>query len=368
MAYPGKAYKIIDVDPVPGGRAGRTNARFAQDVEDYIKYFKPLRTPSTYVKSILSGSTIIDLDRAIYSRYKIRSMEYGNWVNQFRRIDFDLNFIIAMEDFNKVLKFKDNIGVNRTLNVAYGARGMSSAYAHYEPGSKVINLTRDRRVDKITDMFGNPVANFARDKAGYRAWQDLARKDYSGYGSFAHEYGHFLDYILAEKYVSGRNKALSGGSVPIYSPNNPFHAYEHFYDAVNAGKSEIEEAVLFILTDILFKLPPSGKISVTPYYKRLYEYARAKGDYWLRLNEIWARFFEIFTAYKLHKLGIENLFLVRDKKGKYYHDPDVKPQAIYLTYNEMDKLYKKGDKFLKIANTLINKYWQRKKHKHRPNN
>lgn len=339
--------KVVDISPVRGSRADKTNISFF--IRDYINNFKPLRYPATSFKERVSS--LSELSDLILNKYKIRSIEYGNWVNQFRRIDFDLNFVVAMDDFEKVLNFKNNIGINKTLNVAFGARGFSKAYAHYEHYNRAINLTRDRRVDKLKDTFNIDIT----DKNAYKQVKEYARKELSGYGSFAHEYGHFLDYELAERYCPGRTTALTGGAIPIYSYSNPQKAYDHVYDAINASKSQIEESVLDIMTSILFKISSTGKISVTPYYKRLYDFGEKRGDYWLRTNEIWARFFEIYTAYKLHKKGIENLFLVRDKKGKYYSDPNVKPNSVYLTYNEMDKLYKKGDKFLQIASKLINK-------------
>lgn len=340
--------KIVDVNPKPGGRADTTNFEFY--FKKYLNAFKPLRSPRININDMFKNTDLADFHNLILNKYKIGGLEYGNWVNQYRRIDFDLNFLAGLNDFNKVLKFEDNIGINKSLNVAFGARGMARAYAHYEPAYKVINLTRDRRADKIISKQGLQINNDDE----YKAVKEWSRKENSGYGSFAHEYGHFLDYILAEKYCKSRDRALSGGAEPIFGYNDINKAYDHFNFVTTNGSNPIEVYVKDILKDILFKVTPGGKITATSYYKRLYDYARDRGDYWLRLNEIWARFFEIYTAYKLHILGINNMFLVRDKKGKYFNDPNVDPHDIYLSYNEMDKIYKKADKFLIATNKLIN--------------
>jgi hypothetical protein len=340
--------KIIDSNPKPGSRADQTNFDFYQ--KDFIDTFKPLRKPNVLISSVFKGVDLSTFKTLILNRYKIAGVEYGNWVNQFRRIDFDLNFLMALHDFNKVLKFEDNIGINKTLYVGYGSRGMARAYAHYEPATHIINLTRDRRADKIIERDQIYIENAEQ----YKQVKEWARKENSGYGSFAHEYGHFLDYVLAEKYCKNRHRALSGGAEPIFSYSNIDKAYEHFNKVILYGSNPIEVYVKDILKDILFKVTPAGKVTPTSYYKRLYDYAENRGDYWLRLNEIWARFFEIYTAYKLHILGINNIFLVRDKKGKYFDDPGVRPHDIYLSYNEMDKIYKKADKFLVASNKLIN--------------
>lgn len=349
MNQPKGNKKIVDINSKKGGRADLENEDFIENL--YISYYKPLRKPLLNVKTILNGNE--DSSTFILNKYKIGSLEYGNWCNQFRRIDFNLNLIVALFDFEKVLKFKNNIGLNSTLNIAFGARGVSPAYAHYEPAMRIINLTRDRRVDKIKDFFGNKVVIANKDPKLYKAWSDLLRTERSGFGSFAHEYGHFLDYVLVEKYIKNRSNALSGGASVIFSDQDPVKAYRHFNDVVGNGNTKLEKESKDILEKLLF-IKKGSKIKCTPYYIRLYDFGSKRSDYWLRLNEIWARMFEIYTAYKLKDLGINNQFLVRDGKGKYYDDPTIKPNEIYLTFNEMSKLDLTISKFLKTINTTIN--------------
>lgn len=355
--------KILDFEAVTGGKAGSSNVDYFYNY--YINNFKPLRSPYIDVRKLVVKGDFKRLQDLIFNTYKIRSLEFGNWVNQVRRIDFLLSLIVALFDFNKVLKFtNNNIGVNKTLNIAFGARGVPSAFAHYEPGTKVINLSRDRRVDKTTDLFGNKLVEFKDNYFEYKKLAAQLREEASGYGSFAHEYGHFLDYIIAEKYIPKRHIALSGGRNRLFGYKNPKLAHDHFEKSIgfNNFSSKIEMDVYNILCKLLFNVTYSKdkktitKVSVTGYYKRLYDFAAKRGDYWIRFNEIWARLFEIFVAYKLNKIGVVNKFLVKEGKGKYRDELGSKfYKAVYPSFGEVQKLIPDFNKFLDNTNILINK-------------
>lgn len=354
--------KILDFEAVTGGKAGQSNVDYFYNF--YINNFKPLRSPYIDVRKLVVKGDFKRLQDVIFNTYKIRSLEFGNWVNQVRRIDFLLSLIVALFDFNKVLKFtNNNIGVNKTLNIAFGARGVPSAFAHYEPGTKVINLSRDKRVDKYAEQ-QELYVNYVDDKKEYKKLAAQLREEASGYGSFAHEYGHFLDYIIAEKYIPKRAIALSGGRNRLYSYSNAKKAHDNFELSIGFNKfsSKIEMDVYNILCKLLFNVTylkdkkTITKVSVTGYYKRLYDFAAKRGDYWIRFNEIWARLFEIFVAYKLNKIGIVNKFLVKEGKGKYRDElGNVFYRAVYPTFGEVQKLIPDFNKFLDNTNILINK-------------
>jgi hypothetical protein len=338
------ANKIIDINARSGSRAGKDN--FNKFSEFYQKKFVPLRTPKIDVKRLFSPASINDIPEFILKTYKIDGLEFGLWVNQYRRLDFCLNMVVALFDLQKVLQFPaNNLGINKSLNVAFGARGASSAYAHYEPASKVINLTRDRRVDKMAkDLFGNKLAPYANDIKLYEAYAKQFREDASGYGSFAHEYGHFLDYICGEKFTR-YNTALTGGAKNLASYNNKNKAREAFDDAtLRPTRNEIQESFLIAFESFLF----TGKDYDNPsgFYRRVYDYADKRGEYWSRLNEIWARIFETYIAYKLNKVGIIDKVLIRDGKGKYRADLGNAARNVYPTYGEMEKNVKKIDAFI----------------------
>jgi hypothetical protein len=343
------ANKITDIRPRSGGRAGKDNE--ANYINIYADKFKPLRTPALTVKRIFNPAKVDQLPEFIIKTYNFGSIEFGNWVNQLRRVDFCLNTIAALYDLQKVLNFRDNnLGLKRKIGLAFGARGYAAAFAHYEPASKVINLTRDRRVDKaVTDMFGNKLVDYTKDRDSYERYAKKLREERSGYGSLAHEYGHALDYILGEFYTK-KSRALSGGRFTLTSFNNSKTAFNNYNDVleIDEYKNELEKAFYDAFTSFLFT---NGK--PTGFYRRVYTFGEKRGEYWMRLNEIWARIFETYIAYKLSKIGIVNKVLVRDGKGKYRSELKNQARNVYPTFGEMQKNIRKMDNFIKQIKNFI---------------
>lgn len=335
--------KIIDINPKGGGKASKANQLLLMDdAKEYLKKYKPLRSPVLkLVPNVFKSFEVNKASELILKQYKFAGIEFGNWVNQYRRIDFCFNLYTALYDLNKVLKFNNNIGFNKSIYVAYGARGAQKALAHYEPLNKVINLSRDRRLDKDdVDFFGRQRSPFAQNKSEYLSTQSKFREHKSGYGSFAHEYGHAIDYIVAEKYTT-RNRPLTGGKVVLTNPKYKT-AYSNFIKDINTGNSKIEMLFLDCFEPLLFtKDKPTG------FYKRLYVYTLLNGTYFSQLNEIWARTFEVYIAYKLQKQGITNKFLVKEGKGKYRDEVgSAGYKAIYPSFGEIAKISKKIDAFI----------------------
>lgn len=347
----GSANKIQDINANTGGRAYFENIDLFKD--KYLKGFKPLRSPNFDIFKIFKPYAIDKIPEVVLNTFKLKGIEFGNWVNQPRRLDFCINLFIGLYDLNKIVKFNNNIGINKNVGVSYGARGVKGALAHYEADTNVINLSRDRRVDKLfVDIFGQPEIQAKKNFDIYTRYKNQSRQFNSGFGSFAHEYGHAIDYIIADKYVA-RYKALSGGSVTLTNPNNAQRALVTYDNGFNIGmkSSNIELAFYDCLTPLLFD--NSGK--PTGYYKRMYEFAtKKKNTYWIRHNEIWARVFETFVAYKLSKQGIKNYFLTAQGKGKYKEELGTLYNKVYPTYNELIKVEKKIDQFLELVSKKIN--------------
>lgn len=347
----GSANKIQDINANKGGRAYYENIDLFKD--KYLKGFKPLRSPNYDIFKIFKPYAVDKIPEVVLNTYKLKGIEFGNWVNQPRRLDFCLNLFIGLYDLNKIVKFNNNIGINKIISVSYGARGVKGALAHYEPLTNIINLSRDRRVDKLFVDFstGMPLAQAKNNFDQYTKFKNQSRKEHSGFGSFAHEYGHAIDYIIAKKL--NRGVALSGGSVTLKNPKNPQRAlidYDNSFQMANDADN-IEIAFYDCLTPLLFD--NLGK--PTKYYDRMYDYAtKRKNIYWIKQNEIWARVFETFIAYKLSKQGIKNFFLTGEGKGKYKDELQENFNKVYPTFNELIKVEKKIDHFLELVSKKIN--------------
>ena len=102
------------------------------------------------------------------AEFGFRGGEFGNWMNENdRQASMDMGYIALRNLANALNIRKDDIALDG-LAIAFGARGHSSARAHFEPGRNVINLT------KMT-----------------------------GAGALAHEWGHALDFFLGKTFCGG---------------------------------------------------------------------------------------------------------------------------------------------------------------------
>jgi hypothetical protein len=225
----------------------------------------------------------------IIKKYRLKGFEYGNWVNNNDRFDFLQATAESMEDISKILHTK-NIGCDGTVGVAFGARGHSGAKAHFEPGTFMINLTKE-----------------------------------NGFNSLAHEYGHALDYFFGM-----------------------FVDQSHEYTSLVGGRSEKR-----IISDdggSLRKMANDVVNSITTFngaqtdtYKGLISLYGDKGGYWFRRNEIFARAFEQWMQHKLAEKKIKNTFLTKSKyeNGNYMTKTDFK-RVLPL----MDKLIREMGAFM----------------------
>lgn len=212
---------------------------------------------------------------------------------------------------NKVVGFNNYVGLGY-LSVSFGARGNGSALAHYEPTTKIINITRYRDGDQ------SKVNRFINT---------------GGMGSFAHEYGHFLDYVGGELLEpSINNFSLTGGRSIDKSPLK-------CYEGQNLRIITNE-----ILSKIIWEVP-NKKLSA--YYQRMVTYLTKKNvttDYYYRRNELFARWFEAWVNYRLQKLGIRNRLLTDTK-----YTPNIYPTEAEL--RNVDKYF---EAFCKVFGGYMN--------------
>lgn len=331
--------KIIDSNNLSSynSKADRTNKKI-----DY--YLKKLRSPNLPINNFLDFRKDNVLNKVI-NRYKLNNVDFGNWTSQTQKYNFILALFVALYDLEKVLKFKnDNIG-QKVLSIGYGSRGVKGAYAHYDSYGEYINLSRERRADKVG----------INDK-------DQLRELYSGFGSLAHEYGHFLDYYFGNK-AGGRTMAITGGRshlIPIdlkssavkFDPTDIIAQFD--INIVQNSNSKIR----LLMYQIFIGLFVNRKKSYRPtdFYRRIYTYSKnVQSRYWIQYNEIWARTFEVYIVYKLKKINIVNKVLVSEGRGKYAKDTDLKRRRnpVYPTFSEIKEVVPYIDELMIQFNKLI---------------
>lgn len=237
-----------------------------------------------------TGTGMEDL-YAIMNRYNIKGFEFGNWVTQEERAEYVASLGTTLEELYSVVGSR-NLGFDRNVGIAFGARGRRGARAHYEPVYNMINLTRMK-----------------------------------GAGSLAHEYGHAIDYNLGG-FVdqNSRYTALSGGhSIAASLPENVGGILRHY---VNQIVDSIRNGKNFAKMEEINK--ESMATSGVPVFT----------EYYFRRTEIFARFIEQYVCYCLYQRSISNRLLVKSMET-------YNKNVVYVQKDDFLKIKPVADKLMK---------------------
>ena len=231
----------------------------------------------------------------ILESFKLRGGQFGNWTNQNDRqtnmnmlFDAFRDLAVALDiPYEDVSLSKDNGERTAALAIAWGARGHSSALAHYEPLENVINLTKMR-----------------------------------GAGSLAHEWGHALDCYVKEMagLTAGyrADKAQKYMATHCVDKDNPFAA---------------------VIRTMNFKETPNGNLEATEYYKQAKkadkDYAKTDNGYWASACEMFARAFACYVSDKLQEKGVRSDYLTGHSE-----------YTVYPTGEERQKINEAIDKLI----------------------
>lgn len=192
--------------------------------------------------------------------YGLKGIQFGNWVDYSERADRFLTLTVGLYDLTKVFNSihkvgKDsNIGAFGQIGIAIGARGHRGALAHFEPKTQMINLTK-----------------------------------MNGEHSFAHEYGHAIDYVAGAYFSKNKD---------CYSLSD---AHSLKMNEGSAKSGEMRNLINIIICGV--------KSGVR--YPELKKWCAENGttSYWLNNTEIFARVFSQWIALKLAELKINDTFL-----------------------------------------------------------
>ena len=237
---------------------------------------------------------------SVIRKFKLNGIEYGNWLTQEDRYNYFLACQIALFDLQGVLQFGYNLGLNKTIGIAFGARGKSAAKGHFEPDTFMINIPRYKEAKKLLNpLTGRPVFG---NKTTAQVKGLLFEKT-GGVGSLGHEYGHSLDYYFGtfidqdKKY--GKYRGLTQGWCTNDDPDIDYRKDSLRYDAN------------MIINTLIWK----NDKEYTKYYEVLTLALKQQtiSEYWIRHCELFARAFETYIQYKLARKGIQNAFLVKTK-------------------------------------------------------
>jgi polyhydroxyalkanoate synthesis regulator phasin len=271
---------------------------------------------------------------AFTDEMKMRGLQWGNSVTDDEREYHAVRAANAFSDLIETLDLpKQMASFNGRLGLAIGARGKSRAMAHYEPTTKVINLTRK-----------------------------------NGVGSLAHEWGHFFDNILAEVHPDLKGKAsfASEGMRKrrYYDPQKKDFVVAIRSDVptnpVAQALSELDDAI-HVFEARMYKerkeeLKAKNIISSSEF--RSHE-SIPRNEYWFKREETLARSFETYVAHKMKNQGKENTYLVGLKKtygGVYPTETEIK--AIEKSFDKLFDTFKNSDLLNKALDLLSRRSMQ----------
>lgn len=274
--------------------------------KDIYKEFRKGSVPAVFLKQIRDVRNVEKL-------FQLRGFQFGNWVNNEDRFNYLAALGICLFDLNKVLKFKsNNLGLDHNLGVAFGARGQRGAVAHYEPKNHIINMTRYYDANK---WIKPPSKAIRFVESG-------------GVGSFAHEYGHFLDFFFGSRVeVNSRYYSLSNGS----STNSTRIKYDKKKFPIRYAMEDLLEVAYW----------DASKTKPSTFLKRIEAYSNK--PYYVERTEIFARLFEQYIAFKLKQNGIANSFLTDTKYTR----------AVYMTPTELRRVVPLFDRLLVLMRTAF---------------
>lgn len=386
--------KRIGVAPLPSGATQRTttvnpapsDSRFdfwsgseAAENRAEFNWFNEFRTPVISNATLTRLPSRLDLD--IVQKYNLRTIDFGNWVTQFHRQNFNALLNVSLADLAKLIG-TDNLGKGE-LTIDWGGRGQRRALGLYKSWVKVINLRRHERLDKLLKKVNSGQATYIIDRytatsSGHRGGTNytLNKKGVvwilgtSGFGSFAHEFGHFLDNVLYEKTkpLFKSSGMFTGDSLlPInLTTSNKYSEYDLIYSLYGYNSNQANSVSDLTKLELAF-----FNVFVKTYYtkkgayytpsanlKRIDKYCKELGGkygYWGSFVECWARIFEGWVQWALGKKMIFNDFLVSsDKKfevsTKIIDGKEVKRGEGRLVYPSTDTY----PKINKDINTILN--------------
>lgn len=307
----------------------RTGQHSPSRIEEYWKENGFDKIYKKFRKSALPSTILTKIDiEEIGSYFNLQGYAFGKWATQGDRYNYLAATAICLEDLNRVLHFRNNLGLNHHVGITFGARGRGTGKkgatpkAHYEPGTGVINLTRYKSRNFYLKQKKQPESHEHRFLYT------------GGVGSLCHELGHAIDFYGGGYLdIDAQTFSLSGGKRPYIGRK----AYPSKHNVLRN-----------LLEDVLAAacLKEKGN-DFSAYYKRIKNNKIASDsykEYLLSRTELVARLFEQYVAYQLKEMGIVNTLLTQKN-----YQPNF-----YLTSKEFESVVKPFDKFLLAFRKRLN--------------
>lgn len=264
---------------------------------------------------VIDANTVKAATSFMMDTLKMRGIQHGNSVTDDERQHHLQKASEAFADLSDAIGLSDHeMSLGGQLGIAFGARGKGTASAHYEPSSRVVNLTRTNGVGTLAHEWGHffdhSLTGFGlgsgdADYMSDHTWEKEFRKDEKG------------DWIKDEK---GQMKVFDVGEDPIPS------AYRQLRQSwqMSGFKKRLSQAISEDLN--------AGLIS------------EKKAKYWGSNREVFARCFERYVQFKLAESGRENTYLSGMDKGHKYWPTDAEVKSMAPAFDAIFDAYKQNGK------------------------
>ena len=203
-------------------------------------------------------------------RFAFRGVQFGNWVGSARRRGDLAATSQGLDDLATVLGWPAGaLSLGGALGLAFGARGRGGpqpARAHYEPGQRVIAISKP-----------------------------------AGPGSLAHEWFHAFDHEASRLSTRHRNGYATETWPDAEHSGTPAG---RLAKALHAYGSLLRSLGLFSRSKKLDRRRPKSK------------------PYWSTTRELAARAFEAWIRWRLARIGIRNDYLVNIAPASRWNAPD----------------------------------------------
>lgn len=332
------------------------------------------------------GRAITFHSDSLMETFGFRGVEYGNWMDPEASREHTQAAGEALQDLAEILGIGNRqIGLGGHLALAFGARGSGRFNAHFEPARTVVNLTKTRGGGSLAHECGHGIDNhMAKASVGFK----------SHHLSFATGEawtlpGQDLDPQVQEAFSRLQKAIYKGDRVPTEEytaePQDPprFRSFKVLNDLLSkhAGDpGKVMESYMALMRDMKTRAERGDKRSMVAYNKRLRsvaEYvadatkapvqvrvirggggssdylltAKAKGDYWARPQELFARAFEAYVYDQLKANGRKNTYLVAGC-GEEHAEAYAEVNQILEGMGGVTSIYPRGEERVRINQAM----------------
>lgn len=255
----------------------------------------------------------------IKNTFNLKGMEYGNYVKDAEAQQHIQRFGEALHDMEQLTGLDaSHLIKEMNLGIGFGSRGHSSALAHYEPSTKVINITKKEGADgtlahefahALDDWLGNgKPGEYATDgkapsPAIRQAFGEVQKAIRTGNSTYTvHRTGGVLNFSSLDKYITD-------------NPNESMAAITQRYP--HESLKRINQVAQYVMAKT-----KSEQVDVPSNKSAFYQAAANKGGYWQKPTELFARAFADYLRVKADDAGIKNNYLTRTEPGTKLFSPD----------------------------------------------